>query len=385
MMKQQHYLASKVLIGDKWFENQVLTINAQGKIESFTSKLESQVHDIVDLGEVMLLPGLIDAHVHGAMGVDVMDATHNALNTMSEFFAQNGVTGFLATTVTAPPKKIEAALCQIGESYVSGVTGAQLLGGYLEGPYFTEKNKGAHPTEWFRELSTEEFDRWIGIANGSLKKVALAPEKSHVDTVIPHLKQQNVRVMLGHTDASFDQVQSAFDAGADGIVHCYNGMRGLHHRDPGVVGAGLCHHSSYVEMIADGHHVHPTAVDVAHRCCGERLMLITDAMQATGMPDGEYQLGEYQVNVVDGVVRTYEGGLAGSTLVLLDAVKNISEWLSIPFEQAWLRASLTPARSLSLDHELGTLEVGKSASMVALSLDGKINATWVQGKMVYKA
>lgn len=190
--------------------------------------------------------------------------------------------------------------------------------------------------------------------------------------------------LIGHTDADFDTVNRALEAGADGIVHCYNGMRGLHHRDPGVVGAGLCHPNSYVEMIADGHHVHPTAIDVAYRCCGERLTLITDAMQAAGMPDGQYQLGEYQVNVVDGVVKTDAGGLAGSTLILKDAVFNVSKWLNMPLEKAWLRASLTPAKSLSIDHELGSLAVGKKASMVALSMtDNQVEQTWVNGVSVY--
>lgn len=385
-MDKQYFLAKQVLVNESWLYLQVLTIDKSGYIEAIDSydKHKHTDRNIVDLGEIILLPGLIDSHVHGAMGHDVMDATHHALDSMSRFFAQNGVTGFLATTVTAPPSKIEAALKQIGLSTQSGVSGAELLGGYLEGPYFTEKNRGAHPTEWFRDLTIGELKSWQTLSGNSLRKVALAPEKANSLDMIKHLKSCDIKVMLGHTDADFDTVNRALEAGADGIVHCYNGMRGLHHRDPGVVGAGLCHSNSYVEMIADGHHVHPTAIDVAYRCCGERLTLITDAMQAAGMPDGQYQLGEYQVNVVEGVVRTDAGGLAGSTLILKNAVFNLSNWLNMPLENAWLRASLTPAKSLGIEHELGSLAVGKKASMVALSSNShQVEQTWVNGVLVY--
>jgi N-acetylgalactosamine-6-phosphate deacetylase len=160
-------------------------------------------------------------------------------------------------------------------------------------------------------------------------------------------------------------------------------MRGIHHRDPGTVGAGLIHPESYVEMIADGHHVHPSAIDIAHRCCGSRMTLITDAMCAAGMPDGQYSLGEYQVKMNKGVVTTTSGSLAGSTLNLLDAVLSVQRWLDIPLEQAWLMASLTPAKSLGLQQKLGSLEVGKAASMVAINSDFSITKTWVNGRIVF--
>ncbi|UTV29629.1 N-acetylglucosamine-6-phosphate deacetylase [Photobacterium atrarenae] len=381
----RHYRAARILVSDQWLTDGVLSVDPNGTITAITPYQPKQHSVIIDLGERWLLPGLIDSHVHGAVGCDVMDATHDSLNTMSEFFATQGVTGFVATTVTAPVQAIQDALQQIGKSRQRGVDGAELLGAYLEGPYFTPKNRGAHPTEWFRELDLAELDSWDSYADHQLTTVALAPEKSGAIKAIKYLKKQGIKVMLGHSDASFDQVQEALDAGADGIVHCYNGMRGLHHRDPGVVGAGLCHPNSYVEMIADGHHVHPTAIDIAHRCCGDRLILITDAMRATHMPDGQYQLGEYLVNVTDGVATTDTGGLAGSTLTLLQAVLNLSTWLKLPLEQAWLRASLTPAKSLSINNQYGTLEPGKQASMVALNPNHTIFKTWVNGNLVFDA
>ncbi|EJY0881868.1 N-acetylglucosamine-6-phosphate deacetylase [Vibrio cholerae] len=381
----QRFRAQRVLHGDKWQPDAVVTVDDTGVITAIETYDVQRHGDAVNLGQVDLLPGLLDSHVHGSKGCDVMDATHESLNTLSLYFASLGVTAFVATTVTAPVAKIRAALTQVAKSKQEGVAGAEILGAYLEGPYFTERNKGAHPTQWFRELALEELDDWISYSDNQLLKVALAPEKSGALEAIRYLDAHGVKVMLGHSDASYEQVQLALDAGAKGIVHCYNGMRGLHHRDPGVVGAGLLHPECYVEMIADGHHVHPAAIEVAHRCCGSRMTLITDAMCATGMPDGQYTLGEYQVEMKQGVVTTQSGGLAGSTLTLLDGVKNIQRWLNLPVEQAWLMASLTPAKSLGIQHQLGTLEVGKYASMVAISSDFSIEKTWVKGRLVFDA
>ncbi|EOA3783689.1 N-acetylglucosamine-6-phosphate deacetylase [Vibrio vulnificus] len=383
--EQQHYRAQRILHGDHWLQDAVLSVDSQGNISAIAAYDPQQHRTVTDLGAVSLMPGLIDSHVHGSQGCDVMDATHASLNTMSRYFASLGVTAFVATTVTAPVAKIRSALAQVAKSKQQGVEGAEILGAYLEGPYFTEKNKGAHPTQWFRELAVEELDNWISYSDNQLLKVALAPEKEGALAAIRYLANQGISVMLGHTDASYQQVKLALDAGAKGIVHCYNGMRGLHHRDPGVVGAGLLHPECYVEMIADGHHVHPAAIEVAHRCCGSRMILITDAMCATGMPDGQYTLGEYQVEMKQGVVTTQEGGLAGSTLTLIEGVKNIQRWLNLPFEQAWLMASHTPAKSLGIQHQLGTLEVGKRASMVALGSDFSIDKTWVNGRLVFDA
>ncbi|MBN8086441.1 N-acetylglucosamine-6-phosphate deacetylase [Vibrio vulnificus] len=383
--EQQHYRAQRILHGDHWLQDAVLSVDSQGNISAIAAYDPQQHRTVTDLCAVSLMPGLIDSHVHGSQGCDVMDATHASLNTMSRYFASLGVTAFVATTVTAPVAKIRSALAQVAKSKQQGVEGAEILGAYLEGPYFTEKNKGAHPTQWFRELAVEELDNWISYSDNQLLKVALAPEKEGALAAIRYLASQGISVMLGHTDASYQQVKLALDAGAKGIVHCYNGMRGLHHRDPGVVGAGLLHPECYVEMIADGHHVHPAAIEVAHRCCGSRMTLITDAMCATGMPDGQYTLGEYQVEMKQGVVTTQEGGLAGSTLTLIEGVKNIQRWLNLPFEQAWLMASHTPAKSLGIQHQLGTLEVGKRASMVALGSDFSIDKTWVNGRLVFDA
>ena len=188
--------------------------------------------------------------------------------------AREGVAGWLPTTVTAPLETIHRVLARIAQRCYSGGPGAQVLGSYLEGPYFTPQNKGAHPAEWFRELDLAELDEMIAISRDTLRVVALAPEKTGALQAINHLKHRGLRVMLGHSAATCEQTRSAFDAGADGLVHCYNGMTGLHHREPGMVGAGLTDARAWLELIADGHHVHPTAMKLCCCCAQDRIVLL---------------------------------------------------------------------------------------------------------------
>ena len=366
--------AARVLGEHGWLEHAVVEIEG-GKITAIVPDGDFDL----DLGPNWLMPALIDSHVHGAAGFDTMDASSLAMDEISAHFARFGVGAFLATTVTAPVPAIEAALKEVRASRERGLPGAELLGSYLEGPYFTAKCCGAHPVEWMRPLDLAELQHWLDIAGDSLHTVALAPELAGSDEAIAWLRHHGVRVLIGHSDASYDQCRRALLAGAQGIVHCYNGMRGLHHRDPGVVGAGLTTTGCDVEMICDGHHVHPAAVQIAMSSCGEeRMLLITDAMRATGMPDGPYQLGELQVNREKGVVRTEQGGLAGRSLHLIDAVRHARDWLGLPLERAWALACRNPARALGLS-DLGSIAPGKKASITVITPTLEVVETWVKG------
>lgn len=330
----------------------------------------------------LLAPAYIDIHVHGGAGVDVMDDGPDVLDTLAMHKAREGVGSWLPTTVTAPLKKIHRALERIAQRCSSGGPGAQVLGSYLEGPYFTPQNKGAHPAELFRELDLAELDELIAISHNTLRVVALAPEKFGALQAISHLKKRGLRVMLGHSAATWEQTRHAFDAGADGLVHCYNGMTGLHHREPGMVGAGLTDPRAWLELIADGHHVHPAAMKLCCCCAQNRVVLITDAMQAAGMPDGSYTLCGQKVEMCGGTVRTASGGLAGSTLSIDAAVRNMVEFTEIPPEDAIHMASLHPARLLGVDNRLGSLKVGKRASIIALNDGLHLQQIWIQGQLV---
>lgn len=383
--KIMHLKFNKALIKKDWVVDPVVTISGDliTNIQTYDQFLLTNNATDVDVFNATLMPGLIDTHIHGAMGCDVMDATHESLNTISIHLAKSGVVAFLATTVTSKISNIEAALIQVKKSKIKGLHGSELLGSYLEGPYFTELNRGAHPETLLRDIDLDEIKNFITLADGSLKVIALAPEKSDAIEAIKYLKKENVNVMLAHTNSGYEQTTLALNSGATGIVHCYNGMKGIHHRDVGTVGAGLTHPRAFVEIINDGHHVHSAAIDIAYRCCGERLLLISDSMQATGMKNGQYELGEYLVTMKDGVVRTDSGSLAGSTLNILDAVHNTVKGINIPLEKSWLLASLTPAKALKIDDQFGSLAIGKKASMVAINEQGEVLHTWVAGNIVY--
>ncbi|KKA45388.1 MULTISPECIES: N-acetylglucosamine-6-phosphate deacetylase [unclassified Salinivibrio] len=373
--------AKKVLTDLGWIENSTVTA-INGVITAIKACDEGAIgNNQFDVDR--LVPAFIDTHVHGGAGVDVMDGHHDALNTLSTYLASQGVGAFLATTVTAPFEDIEAALKQVSNSYFQGVDGAELLGGYLEGPYFTPENKGAHPESLFRELDVSELCHWIDISNNTLKVVALAPEKKGAITAIQYLKSRGVNVMLGHSAADYEMTSSALEAGADGLVHCFNGMKGVHHREPGAVGAGLSHDSALLELIADGHHVHPAVMKVCCRCAPNRLVLISDAMRAAGMPDGPYLLGEMPVMMKNGVVRTESGGLAGSTLSLSQAVRTLVNEVGESLENAINMATITPAKLLGVADRLGSIAIGKSASFVSLTESLDVSATWVNGKQVW--
>jgi N-acetylgalactosamine-6-phosphate deacetylase len=330
----------------------------------------------------LLCPAYIDIHVHGGDGVDVMDDAPDVLDKLALFKARQGVGGWLPTTVTAPLEEIKSALRRIALRCHHGGKGATVLGSYLEGPYFTPQNKGAHAPELFRELSIAELDSLIDVSQNTLRVVALAPEKPQAIPAIQHLKKQGIKVMLGHSAASYEETVRAFDAGADGLVHCFNGMTGLHHRYPGMVGAGLTDKRAWLELIADGHHVHPAAMALCCNCAAHRVVLITDAMRAAGMPDGEYSICGQPVTLQQGMVRTAEGGLAGSTLSLDAAVRNLVASLGVSQEDAIHMASLHPAKMLGLEQSLGSLSVGKVANVIALNSQFQVQKIWVDGQPV---
>lgn len=335
--------------------------------------------------EYWLIPGLIDTHAHGAMGCDVMDASHDSLATMSTYFASIGVTGFLPTTMTAAKEEICAALGQIHQSKLAGVPGAEIIGGYLEGPFFNVVHKGAQPEAHFLQINKQALDHFLNAAQGSLCSIALAPEQDQALALIPYLKAQGIRVMLGHTNATYDQTLAALNAGADGVVHCFNGMRGLHHREPGVVGAALSCPHCYTELIADGHHVHPAIMKLCYQLKGsEYLNLITDSVPSSGLSDGDYFLGSVPINIKQGVARTEQGSLAGSTLKLLDAVRDVCQWFDVDLHEALKMASLTPATMLGIAQKSGSIKIGKQASFSLIDNQFNVQATWVKGQRVYQ-
>lgn len=353
-----------------------------GRFGSFVSQVPEGAQ-VIDYSGYTIAPGLFDTHIHGIKGNDIMDGEVEAVQEISKTLVSLGVTRFLPTTLTSSKDDLEQAIIAVREAVKEGLPGAQSEGIFLEGPYFTELHKGAQNTSYFRDPDIEEFQYWQRLAHGSIKKIAIAPEREGAFDFIQKVSDEGVLVSIAHSDATYVCCKEAVDAGARNYVHLFNGMTGLHHREPGVVGAALMDDRAYAELICDSFHVHPDVSTLALRIKGTKLQLITDCMQAGLMPDGNYQLGEFPVVMKDGIAHLKSGSLAGSTLKLINGVKNLQEWSSEPLYKIWHLGSLTPADSVGMGLYFGSILPGKIADYVVLDEQLEIQATTVAGEIKY--
>lgn len=353
-----------------------------GQFGSFVETVP-KTSTVMDWSGYRLAPGLFDTHIHGINNYDIMDGSVRAVQEISKALLPLGVTRFLPTTLTASQDDLHAAISAVSQAVEEGLEGAQSEGIFLEGPYFTEKYKGAQNPNYFRDPDEAEFEVWQQLSGGTIVKLALAPEREGALEFIRELDKQGISVSIAHTDAAFEIAKAAVDAGARSFTHLFNGMSGLHHREPGVVGAALTDARSFAEIICDGHHVHPEVAVLAAKIKGEQLVLITDCMRAGLMPDGNYHLGEFPVVMKDGMARTESGSLAGSTLQLMDGIKNLQRWSGKPLYEVWHLASLSPAASLGREAELGSIAAGKIADYVVVDEGLSIQAVAVAGELKY--
>lgn len=311
--------------------------------------------------------GLVDIHIHGALGFDTMDADADALAEISRFLAKNGTTAFLATTMTEEWEKIKKAT----EVDVPADSGASLLGFHIEGPYISEKYRGAQSAEWIKAPDPKEFSTLRNV-----RRVTIAPEKRGSAEFI---KKCGALVSIGHTEADYDTAIAAIDAGAVSLTHTFNAMPPLLHRAPGPIGAAI-DKNIYVEVICDGNHLSASAVKMLYRTFGrDRMILVSDSMRAAGLPDGEYELGGQTVSVRGSVARTRDGALAGSTLALLDCVKKAIE-IGIPESDAFYTASRTPADLLG--EKKGRIAPGYDADFIVLDDKNELIMTVINGNIV---
>jgi len=376
----------QLLTPDQTLEDSVLVIEA-GRVTAIepVQQVAGSPADtrVISAAGLMVAPGLIDVHVHGSAGSDTMDATPEALITMAGFFVKHGVTAFLATTISQSPQAVWAAVENAARNS-AGLEGAQPLGIHLEGPYLNPAHRGAQPEQWVRNPDPVEYTRWF--ETGIVRLVTVAPEIPGALECIRAGVRSGIRFSAGHTDASFDQVRQAADEGLSQSTHTFNGMRGLHHREPGTVGAVLGDDRIFCEVIADGVHVHPAVVGLMVRAKGvERTLLVTDAIRAAGLADGKYDLGKQMVTVREGVARTESGGLAGSTLTLNRAVFNAMRFTGLTINQALRMATTTPAAALGLSSRKGALRPGMDADAILFDASLNIQAAVVQGNLVYQS
>jgi len=337
----------------------------------------------LDLQGRLLAPGLLDLHAHGALGHDTMDATPEALQRMAHFYASHGVTAFLATTMTAPGEQILAALRTIAQVMAAGTGGAALLGAHVEGPYLDVERRGCQDPSQVRCASADEYLQFF--ETGVVRLITVAPEYDENEPLMRYAVERGAVVAIGHSRVSYEGVCRAVDLGATMVTHLFNGMDPLHHRAPGLVGAALTLEPLYCQLIADNVHIHPAGLALAVRAKGPgRIVLVTDAMSATGMADGDYLLGNIAVTVREGVSRTPDGVLAGSTLTMERAVINIAAATGLSFEAAWVMGSATPAEALGLADRKGAIAVGMDADLAALDAAGAVHLTLVGGEIVFQ-
>lgn len=339
--------------------------------------------DMLDGAGCYVLPGFIDVHVHGAMGHDTMDADPAALAEMARFFASHGVTSFLPTTMTAPHADTLHAVQAVAEVAGRDTGGARILGVHLEGPYLSPVFPGAQLPEAIRTPNLAEYAELA--AAGPVRMITLAPEQPGAAELIKAARRQGVTVVAGHTNATYEQLEEAVALGVTQATHTYNAMTGLHHRKPGVLGAVLSDDRVYAQLIADNVHVHPAAMKVLARCKrAEHTVLITDAMRAAGLPEGESELGGQRVTVRDGQCRLADGTLAGSVLTLDRGLANFMAAAGWSLAEAWPASSRAAAASLGLADGTGTLAVGAPGDCVLLDRASlKVVATVVGGRAVY--
>jgi len=384
-MQDHYYLKAKRIFTENGILENHAVLVEHGIISEITSTPKSEIK-LIDLGNVNLMPGMIDMHIHGREGCDIMDAKMSSINTISNSLAKHGVIGFLGTTVTADWQQTLAAFSILGEAAKQTLPGAQVLGAYNEGLFFTETHKGAHNSDFFLRLTKNRIDAIYAATQGTLKVMALAPEFTDSLNVISYLESLNVKVMLGHTNATYQQAVDALEAGASGGVHIFNGMSGIHHRDPGCAGAVLMDDSALAEVICDGIHLHPTIMQLVYKLKGpEKIALVSDCINAGGFSDGKYRLGELDVYVKDGVARTEQGSLAGSTLTLEVSVKNLVEMTKVPLLEAVHMASLVPAKFLGLGDSLGSIAIGKRACFAVINDDFEVKSTYIDGELIYSS
>jgi len=336
---------------------------------------------IIHAEGLIVAPGLIDIHVHGGVGHDTMDATPEAIAEMTRFFARHGVTAFLPTTMTASREEILAAIRNVARCMGERSGGAEILGIHMEGPYVSHEKRGAQSPIHIRPADPEEYRAFFRA--GPVRLITLAPEFEENRALIPFAIEHGAAVAIGHSVASYEQVLEAVSLGLNHATHTFNGMGGLHHRQPGTVGAVLSCDEIYAQVIVDFIHVHPAVVRLLVRAKGpERTVLITDAMRAAGMPDGTYDLGGQEVTVKGGEARLATGGLAGSTLTMDQAVRNIMEATGLSLPEALKMASSTPACSIGIAERKGSLERGKDADIILLDEEHQVVMTIVRGEVV---
>lgn len=339
----------------------------------------------VDASGLLVLPGLIDTHVHGTHGDDVMLHGADGIRRISARFPQYGTTAWLPSTISARHHELVEAIGWSVEAQRNPVDGAEIVGLHVEGPYINVKRKGAQPAEGVRDPNFKEVRELLEVARGQIRVMTLAPELPGGLELIRLLVREGIIASLGHSDATYDQALEGIAAGATHATHLFNAMPPIHHRDPGLITACLNVPEVLAEVIPDGVHLDPHIVRLAIRAKGpDRVALITDAFSATGLPEGTHTLGPHQVTVEGPLCTLANGTIAGSILTMNFAVRNAIQFAGVSLVEAVHMASQIPAQVAGCADRKGSLMAGKDADVTLLNPDFECQATWTRGRLVYQ-
>jgi N-acetylglucosamine-6-phosphate deacetylase len=336
----------------------------------------------IDLGELTLVSGFVDIHVHGGGGFSLMTADPEEVRAYARWAVQHGVTSFLATVCADDVDAVMPMLSCLAA--VADIAGAELLGINLEGPFVSPQRSGALPSGWARPPDVGMFGKLLQASNGRLRVITIAPELSGAEQIISAAREAGVVVSVGHTDSMFEQAEAAFCAGATHVTHAYNAMRPFHHRDPGVIGAALETPQVTLEVIADAVHLHRATVSMLVRAFGShRVALVTDGVAPAGVPGGRFRLGSAEAVERDGRIELPDGTIAGSAATMDSIVQNVvgSNLATLP--EAMRMAATVPAAVASAGDGKGRIAPGYDADLVALTGDLSVAATWVKGRLVH--
>ena len=377
----------------KAFSNTNVYIHGKGIIKTnvlFNEKIISIGEDVSNAeiipleDDVIVCPGFIDQHIHGADGFDAMDGSSSALDKIANAIKKEGVTSFLATTMTESKEKIKKALLVIGEYAEKENDGARVLGAHLEGPFISETFCGAQDSKYILSPNVSDLEEFYKASNGHILLVTYAPEKDNGE-FLEKLNELKITPSCGHTNAKYENVLSAVEKGLKCVTHTYNVQSPLHHREVGVVGSALLLDELYTECICDGVHISIPAIKLLLKNKNkDKFILVSDAMRAKYLPDGESELGGQKVIVKNGEARLTNGALAGSVLNMNKAIENLVKKCGVKIEDAIDFASLNPAKNLNVDDMYGSIQVNKVSDFAVLDKDFNVVKTIKAGKTIYE-
>ena len=379
--------AARLFTPSDSIENPLLAVE-DGKVAVLSSRAEVELPPgakHLDFPDSVIAPGYIDIHVHGGAGHDVMQDDPSGQADFEKALARHGVTAYLPTTVTASLDRILGALDRLGNAISAEESGhshigARPLGIHLEGPFISAAKCGVHPTRYLVSPTPALFEKMWDASGGTLKMMTVAPELPGASETIRLARERGVLTSIGHSNATYAEAKAGIAAGAVSATHTFNAMRALDHREPGILGAVLTNEQLSADIIIDGIHVDPAVVSLFLKAKGqEKAILISDAISATGMPDGKYKLGPFEVTV-KGDRAELEGKLAGSVLTMDRAVRNVMKFANWKLQQAIVLATRNPARLMGFETK-GTIAVGRDADLVFLTPEGDVRQTMVGGRM----